>query len=83
MNDGTKTLFTVPGSLERIAGWLLALSLLAGCGQRLSGRVVGGTETSVGKWPWQVSLQYGSTHICGGTIIDPQWVLTAAHCFFM
>ncbi|XP_077163066.1 transmembrane protease serine 13-like isoform X2 [Paroedura picta] len=54
-----------------------------GCGQRMTGRIVGGTETSASKWPWQVSLQYGSTHICGGTIIDPLWVLTAAHCFFM
>ncbi|XP_054853557.1 transmembrane protease serine 13 isoform X2 [Eublepharis macularius] len=53
------------------------------CGQRMSGRIVGGTESSASKWPWQVSLQYGSTHICGGTIIDPLWVLTAAHCFFM
>uniref|UniRef100_A0A8D0GKB2 Transmembrane serine protease 13 n=1 Tax=Sphenodon punctatus TaxID=8508 RepID=A0A8D0GKB2_SPHPU len=53
------------------------------CGQRLSGRIVEGNETSISKWPWQVSLQYGSTHICGGTIIDPQWVLTAAHCFFI
>ncbi|XP_061448592.1 transmembrane protease serine 13 isoform X2 [Rhineura floridana] len=53
------------------------------CGQRISGRIVGGNDTSASKWPWQVSLQYGTTHICGGTIIDPQWVLTAAHCFFM
>uniref|UniRef100_A0A670YCK3 Peptidase S1 domain-containing protein n=1 Tax=Pseudonaja textilis TaxID=8673 RepID=A0A670YCK3_PSETE len=55
----------------------------ADCGQRISGRIVGGTEASASKWPWQVSLQYGSAHICGGTIIDAQWVLTAAHCFFM
>uniref|UniRef100_A0A8D2JGU0 Transmembrane serine protease 13 n=1 Tax=Varanus komodoensis TaxID=61221 RepID=A0A8D2JGU0_VARKO len=53
-----------------------ATSCPAGCGQRISGRVVGGTEASASKWPWQVSLQYGSTHVCGGTIIDPQWVLT-------
>uniref|UniRef100_A0A8C6Y0I3 Transmembrane serine protease 13 n=1 Tax=Naja naja TaxID=35670 RepID=A0A8C6Y0I3_NAJNA len=53
------------------------------CGQRISGRIVGGTEASASKWPWQVSLQYGSAHICGGTIIDAQWVLTAAHCFFI
>ncbi|XP_030918250.1 transmembrane protease serine 13 [Geospiza fortis] len=53
------------------------------CGQRISGRIIGGKETSVNKWPWQVSVQYGPIHICGGTIIDPQWVLTAAHCFFM
>uniref|UniRef100_A0A8C6JI60 Uncharacterized protein n=1 Tax=Melopsittacus undulatus TaxID=13146 RepID=A0A8C6JI60_MELUD len=53
------------------------------CGQRISGRIIGGKETTVSKWPWQVSVQYGPVHICGGTIIDAQWVLTAAHCFFM
>uniref|UniRef100_A0A8C5X2Z3 Peptidase S1 domain-containing protein n=1 Tax=Malurus cyaneus samueli TaxID=2593467 RepID=A0A8C5X2Z3_9PASS len=51
----------------------------AACGQRISGRIIGGKETSVNKWPWQVSVQYGPIHICGGTIIDAQWVLTAAH----
>uniref|UniRef100_A0A8C6YPQ0 Transmembrane serine protease 13 n=1 Tax=Nothoprocta perdicaria TaxID=30464 RepID=A0A8C6YPQ0_NOTPE len=54
-----------------------------GCGQRISGRIIGGKETSASKWPWQVSVQYGPIHICGGTIIDAQWVLTAAHCFFI
>ncbi|XP_059122866.1 transmembrane protease serine 13 isoform X2 [Peromyscus eremicus] len=54
------------------------------CGLRaMTGRIVGGAQTSETKWPWQVSLHFGSTHICGGTLIDAQWVLTAAHCFFV
>ncbi|KAM9659000.1 LOW QUALITY PROTEIN: transmembrane protease serine 13 [Trichechus inunguis] len=54
------------------------------CGQRaMTGRIVGGTLASESKWPWQVSLHYGTAHICGGTLIDDQWVLTAAHCFFV
>ncbi|KAF5891657.1 serine protease 33-like, partial [Clarias magur] len=52
------------------------------CGQPpLQSRIVGGFDASEGHWPWQVDIQKGVTHICGGTIIAQTWVLSAAHCF--
>ncbi|XP_030899936.2 transmembrane protease serine 13 isoform X1 [Melopsittacus undulatus] len=70
-------------SLRCTSKGLAGRAMAKACGQRISGRIIGGKETTVSKWPWQVSVQYGPVHICGGTIIDAQWVLTAAHCFFM
>ncbi|CAD5124755.1 DgyrCDS13021 [Dimorphilus gyrociliatus] len=47
-------------------------------------RIVNGVDAVKGSWPWQVSVQACTagfcTHNCGGSIINAEWVLTAAHC---
>lgn len=50
-------------------------------------RIVGGTESTPGAYPWMALLASSSgggtlfdRHFCGGALISPQWVLTAAHC---
>ena len=59
----------------------------AECGKRpSSARVVNGDNAAPHAWPWQVSLRrnghYGRYHFCGGSLIRPNWVVTAAHCVY-
>ncbi|XP_012510734.1 PREDICTED: granzyme K [Propithecus coquereli] len=44
--------------------------------------IIGGREVSPHSRPFMASVQYGGKHVCGGVLIAPQWVLTAAHCHF-
>ncbi|KAB0792167.1 hypothetical protein PPYR_14126 [Photinus pyralis] len=47
---------------------------------QLDGRIVGGDDADIEDYPHQVSLQVLDIHNCGGSIIAPNLILTAAHC---
>uniref|UniRef100_A0A8C1GRH6 Zgc:171592 n=1 Tax=Cyprinus carpio TaxID=7962 RepID=A0A8C1GRH6_CYPCA len=67
---------------------ITCLALVAsalGCGvpaikpQTIGSRIVNGQNAISGSWPWQVSLQLpNGFHFCGGSLINQNWVLTAA-----
>lgn len=42
--------------------------------------IISGENARPGAWPWHVQIFHYGEHICGGSIISEQWILTAAHC---
>ena len=56
------------------------------CQPNVDDRIVGGTRTGKHEIPWQLSLglKRGSrvSHICGATLLNANWAVTASHCVY-
>ncbi|KAF9813182.1 hypothetical protein SFRURICE_015671, partial [Spodoptera frugiperda] len=57
----------------------LDVELEAACPE-LSGQIIGGRPSSIQRHPYQVSMVLNGNSFCGGFIISPDYVVTAAHC---
>lgn len=46
-------------------------------------RIVGGDEAPIGRYTYQVGMiqEEGENPICAGTLIAPEWILSAGHCY--
>jgi len=72
--------------------WFIVAAILAGvafinaqeCGrpQVYSPKVIAGTTARRGAWPWQILMFFNGQPGCGGTLVAPDWVVTAAHCVY-
>ena len=49
-------------------------------GRQISSFVVGGSDTTIGQWPHQLSLRVTGSHSCGASLISSTRAVCAAHC---
>uniref|UniRef100_A0A182ITB3 Uncharacterized protein n=1 Tax=Anopheles atroparvus TaxID=41427 RepID=A0A182ITB3_ANOAO len=58
----------------------LELLDLEHCGDYSEDRIAFGNNAKLFQYPWMALLRSGGEWICGGTLINERYVLTAAHC---
>jgi len=58
---------------------VLCLVLPAFC-EEIGSRVVGGSNTNIATYPWQISFRSGNSHSCGASLVSGTKGITAGHC---
>ncbi|ERE70174.1 kallikrein-1-like protein [Cricetulus griseus] len=52
-----------------------------GAAPPIQSRIIGGSDCEKSSQPWQAAIYHYTKFQCGGILVDPKWVLTAAHCY--
>ncbi|OCT70840.1 hypothetical protein XELAEV_18037764mg [Xenopus laevis] len=61
--------------------WILLFLALAAAAPLDDDKIVGGYECIPHSQPWQVYFTQNGLVFCGGSLITPRWIISAAHCY--